>query len=79
MTGSTTRLRELPLQEGRTPDLMRAFSMRMETTSIEALPMTAERRSELVEELIQWASDPRAHDWERVASDDPYEPEGYQP
>ena len=45
----------------RTPDLIGGFRALTQTT---AEPMSAERRAELVEELIAWADDPDGADWE---------------
>jgi hypothetical protein len=50
-----------------TPDLVGAFRVITETTWASE-PMTTERRAELIDELIAWADDPAAADWEHIDS-----------
>jgi hypothetical protein len=44
------------------PDLMAA----LKTRTTVAAPLTTERRRELIEELVEWSTDPDAHDWDYV-------------
>lgn len=44
--------------------------MRSETPRVDLLPMTDDQRAELIEELIDWASDHDSMDWDYVDAQD---------